>query len=162
MVSLLAEVQALKSELSTLQASESLHNLSLDEHGREQPHPASGSSSRPHNTKIQYFANLLGENFLAWRSQFQVIAKYHRWSDDEAKQLVYAYMKGTALESVMDISLTGPETIRSSLGRLSGSISSGMQFTTSTGTVRLCGADAQQIRAKVARTDEGAVPLGIS
>ena len=46
-----------------------------------------------------------------WRSQFQVIASYHRWSDDEAKQLVYAYMKGTALESVMDIGLTGPETI---------------------------------------------------
>ena len=38
-------------------------------------------------------------------------ATYHRWSDNEAKQLVYAYMKGTALESVMDISLTWPETI---------------------------------------------------
>ena len=95
MASLLGEVQALKSELSTLQASESFH---LDERGREQPHPAPGTSSRPHNTKIQHFANLPGENLLAWRSQFQVIASYHRWSDDEAKQLVYGYMKGTALE----------------------------------------------------------------
>ena len=58
-----------------------------------------------------HFANLPGENFLAWRSQFQVITNYPRWSDEEAKQLAYAYMKGTALESVMDICLTGPETI---------------------------------------------------
>ena len=111
MASLLAEIQTLKSELSTLQASEIFHNLSLDESGRERHHPASGQSSRPHNTKMQYFANLPGENYLAWKSQFQVMASYHRWSDDQGKQLVYAYMKGTALESVMDISLTGPETI---------------------------------------------------
>ena len=108
MESLIAEVRTLKAELSTLQAGDSLHNLSLDERGRERQ---SHSGSRPHNTKIQYFANLPGENFLAWRSQFQVIASYHRWSNDEAKQLVYAYMKGIALESVMDICLTGPETI---------------------------------------------------
>ena len=108
MESLIAEVRTLKAELSTLQAGDSLHNLSLDEPGRERQ---SHSGSRPHKTKIQYFANLPGENFLAWRSQFQVIASYHRWSDDEAKQLVYAYMKGIALESVMDIRLTGPETI---------------------------------------------------
>ena len=108
MASLISEVQALKAELTMLQANESLH---LDERGRERHPLTSGAPSRPHNTKIQYFANLPGENFLAWRSQFQVIASYHRWSDDEAKQLVYAYMKGTALESVMDISLTGPETI---------------------------------------------------
>ena len=109
--SMLAEIQTLKAELSTLQASQSFHNLSLDDPGRERYHPASGQSSRPRNTKIQYFVNLPGENFLAWRSQFQVIASYHRWTDHEAKQLVYAYMKETALESVMDISLTGPETI---------------------------------------------------
>ena len=110
MASLLGEIQTLKAELSTLQASESFNNLSLDEHGWEQIHPASGLSSRPHNTKIQHFTNLPGENFLAWRSQFQVIASYHRWSSNEVKQLVYAYMKGKVLESVMDISLTGPET----------------------------------------------------
>ena len=112
MESLVNKIRTLKAELTALQASESLHNLMLDDCGRERypPHHHS-QSSRPHNTKIQYFANLQGENFLAWRSQFQVIATYHRWSDDEAKQLVYAYMKGTALESVMDISLTGPETI---------------------------------------------------
>ena len=40
-----------------------------------------------------------------------MIADYHRWSDEEAKQLVYAYMKGTALEFIMDIHLTGPEMI---------------------------------------------------
>ena len=54
----------------------------------------------------QYFLNLPGENFLAWWSQFQVIADYYQWTDVEAKQLVYACMKGTDLESVMDITLT--------------------------------------------------------
>ena len=111
MESLIAEVRNLKAELTALQASDSMHNLSLDERGRERHPHHHTQSSRPHNTKVQYFANLPGENFLAWRSQFQVIATYHRWSDDEAKQLVYAYMKGTALESVMEICLTGPETI---------------------------------------------------
>ena len=31
--------------------------------------------------------------------------------------MVYAYMKGTALESVMDISITGPETIEEVLDK---------------------------------------------
>ena len=110
MESLLSEVRSLKAELSELQAQERLQNLSLDKRGRERTHHHL-PSAKLHNTKIQYFANLHGENFLAWRSQFQVITNYHRWSDKEAKQLVYAYMKGTAFESVMDIHLTGPETV---------------------------------------------------
>ena len=77
--------------------------------GRERTRAS--TSSRPHNAKIIHFSNLPGENFLAWRSQFQVITNYHRWTDEEAKQLAYAYMKGTALESLMDVCLTGPETI---------------------------------------------------
>ena len=68
--------------------------------------------SRAYNTKIWYFGNLLGKNFQAWRSQFQVIIKFNRWSNEEAKSMVYTYMKDTALESVMDIDLTGPETIK--------------------------------------------------
>ena len=31
--------------------------------------------------------------------------------DEEANQLVYAYMKGTALEAIMNNRLTGPETV---------------------------------------------------
>ena len=88
------------------------NNLSLDERSRER-YPHHGPSSRPHNTKIQYFANLLGENFLAWRFQFQVIASYLRWSDNEAKQLVYAYMKGTALESVTDTEIRKSSDVNS-------------------------------------------------
>ena len=41
-----------------------------------------------------------------------MIATYHRWTDEEAKHLAYAYMRGLALESVMDISITGPETLK--------------------------------------------------
>ena len=110
MESLMSEIRNLKSELTALQAQEGFQNLSLDERCKERsyhPHP----SSRPHNAKIQHFANLLGENFLAWWSQFQVIADYHWWSDEDAKQLAHAYMKGTALESIMDIRLTRPEMI---------------------------------------------------
>ena len=110
MESLVMEIQNLKAELTALQAQEGFHNLSLDDRGRERSYHHQ-PLSRPHNTKIQYFANLPGENFLAWRSQFQVIADYHRWTETEAKQLVYAYMKGTSLESVMDIRLMGPEAV---------------------------------------------------
>ena len=77
MESLVAEIWNLKAELMALQTQESLQDLSLDERGRERPH-YHHPPSKPHNTKIQYFANLPGENFLAWRSQFQVIADYHR------------------------------------------------------------------------------------
>ena len=107
MESLVSEIQTLRAELTALQSRE----LSLDERGRERSQPMA-QQSRPHNTKIIHFANLPGENFLAWRSQFQVIATYHRWSDEEAKHLAYAYMRGLALESVMDISITGPETLK--------------------------------------------------
>ena len=86
MESLFNEIRTLKAELTALQAGESLHNLSLDDRGRERYPPHYHShSSRLHNTRIQYFANLPGENFLAWRSQFQVITTYHQGSDDEAK-----------------------------------------------------------------------------
>ena len=105
----------MRAELTALQNRDGIQNLSLDERGRERTYRPFQGVPRPHNTKVQYFLNLPGENFLAWRSQFQVIADYHRWSDEEAKQLMYAYMKGTALESVMDIPLTGPETAKDTL-----------------------------------------------
>ena len=108
MESLLSEIRTLKADLTALQAERS-YDLSLDELSRERIRAS--PSSQPHNAKIIHFSNLPGENFLAWRSQFQVIANYHRWTIEEAKQLAYAYMKGTALESVMDVCLTGPETV---------------------------------------------------
>ena len=86
MESLVSEIQTLRAELTALQS----RDLSLDDRGRERPLP---QQSRPHNTKIIHFANLPGENFLAWRSQFQVIATYHRWTDEEAK---HSYMRGLA------------------------------------------------------------------
>ena len=58
--------------------------------------------------KPKYYSDLPGENFLAWRSQFQVIAEYNRWSQDEGKAMAFAYMSGQALESVMDIKLNDP------------------------------------------------------
>ena len=45
MESLIAEVRNLKSELTALQASNSMHNLSLDERGRERHPPHHGQSS---------------------------------------------------------------------------------------------------------------------
>ena len=103
-------MQAIRAELNALQSREGIQNLSLNERGWERTYRPFQGAPRPHNMKVQYFSDLPGKNFLAWRSQFQVIADYHCWSDDEAKQLMYAYMKGTALESVMDVPLTGEET----------------------------------------------------
>ena len=100
----------MRADLTVLQSREGIQNLSLNERGRERTYWPFQGAPRPHNTKVQYFLNLPGENFLGWRSQFQVIADYHRWTDKEAKQLIFAYMKGTVLESMMDIPITGPET----------------------------------------------------
>ena len=67
----------MRAEITALQSWDGIQNLSLDERGRERTYWPFQGAPRPHNTKVQYFSNLSGENFLAWRSQFQVIADYH-------------------------------------------------------------------------------------
>ena len=67
-----------------------------------------GAGPRPHFLKSNKFSNLPGENFLAWRAQFQIIAEYNRWSQDEAKAVAFAHMTGLALESIMDINIKDP------------------------------------------------------
>ena len=92
---------------------------------RGQPPPRDRTSfaypdNRPRTgiTKPRHFSNLPGENFLAWKSQFQVIAEFNRWTPAEAKSMAYAYMSGTALETVMDIDLDVPtEGLTELLGR---------------------------------------------
>ena len=111
MESLMSEIRTLKAELTAMQAHEGMQNLSLDDQDRDRgARPGPLLMSCPHNA-IRYFGNLPSENFLSWRWQFQVITKFNRWNDEEAKAMVYAYMKHTALESVMDVDLMGPETI---------------------------------------------------
>ena len=56
---------SIRAELTALQNGEGIQNLSLDECGRERPHRPFQEAPRPHNTKVQYFSNLPGENFLA-------------------------------------------------------------------------------------------------
>ena len=52
-------MQAIRAELTALQN----WDLSLDEQGRERPYRSFQGAPRPHNTKVQYFLNLPGENF---------------------------------------------------------------------------------------------------
>ena len=109
----MSEIWILRADLTAIQAHEGLQNLLIDECDRERTTRSHLlSMSRPHNAKIRYFGNLTGKNFLAWCSQFQVIAKFIRWSDEEAKSMVYEYMKDTTLESAMDVDLTAPETVK--------------------------------------------------
>ena len=63
---------------------------------------------RPHILKPNKFSHTQGENFLAWRAQFQAIAVYNRWSDDEAKTVALAHMVGLALEAIIDINAKNP------------------------------------------------------
>ena len=94
MESLMSKIRTLKVELTAIQGHEGLQNLSLDKCDWERTTQSHlPSMSRAYNTKIGYFRNLLGENFQAWRSQFQVIIKFNRWSNEEAKSMVYTYMK---------------------------------------------------------------------
>ena len=64
-----------------------------------------GNMTKPHILKPNKFANLPGENFLAWRSQFQIVADYNQWTQEEAKAVAFAHMTGLALESVLDVDL---------------------------------------------------------
>ena len=57
-------------ELTVLQDRDGIQNLSLDDRGRERTYRPFQGALRPHNMKVQYFSNLPGENFMAWRSQF--------------------------------------------------------------------------------------------
>ena len=105
METLKSEIQALKNTLASLQdpdqLSNRLGNLSLDETGAP-------THRQPKTTaaKVQYFSNSPGENFLSWRAQFQVIATLNRWTNSEAKSMAFAYMRGHALDTVLDISIT--------------------------------------------------------
>ena len=72
----------------------------------------SSSSQGPGSTrpklaqlKPKPYANLPGENFLSWRSHFDTVARFNQWTPTEAKAAAYAFMSGTALETVMDIPL---------------------------------------------------------
>ena len=80
--------------------------------------PNGGERYRPHVLKPNKFSNTSGENFLAWRAQFQAIAAYNRWSDDEAKTVALAHMVGLGLEAIIDINVKDPmESLESLLDR---------------------------------------------
>ena len=52
-----------------------------------------------------------GEDFYAWRAQFEALIEHERWPDNLAKQYAYAYMRDTAHDAVQDIPLFGPQNL---------------------------------------------------
>ena len=106
METLVAEIQSLRSTIAHLQSrtndtSRIVQRLSaLDDTNTAQ-------QRRPKVTaaKVQYFSNNPRENFLSWRVQFQVIANLNEWTNAEAKSITFAYMRGHALDTVLDINI---------------------------------------------------------
>ena len=84
----------------------------LQQQRGDQPFPTRSEDGAPRARagiiKPKNFGNLPAENFLAWKTQFQVICSFNRWTQEEAKEAAFAHMVGTALESVMDIDIKGP------------------------------------------------------
>ena len=52
----------------------------------------------------------IGEDFRAWRSQFETLQEHERWSDHTARRYTSACMRGTAHDAIIDIPLTGPSS----------------------------------------------------
>ena len=52
-----------------------------------------------------------GEDFDAWRVQFEALHERQQWPDNLAKQFAFSYMRNSATEAVMDISYHGPESL---------------------------------------------------
>ena len=100
MASITQQLSELQNKVAALQPSETPLPAMSARNGVDRP--------KTSMAKPKYYSDLPGENFLAWRSQFQVISEYNRWSQDEGKAMAFAYMSGQALESVMDIGLTDP------------------------------------------------------
>lgn len=76
-----------------------------------------GRPARTTPAKIGFFRNLPGENFLAWRSQFNIVALLNQWGETEAKFMAYTYMRDCALEAVQDIKLNQPDTLEQLLDK---------------------------------------------
>ena len=51
-----------------------------------------------------------GEDFGAWRAQFEALQEHERWSDRTARRYANACMRDAAHDAVWDITLTGPSS----------------------------------------------------
>ena len=67
---------------------------------RSQYHPEVGGAS-------YYYP---GEDFRAWRAQFEALQEHERWSDRTARRYANACMRGAAHDAVRDITLAGPRS----------------------------------------------------
>ena len=52
-----------------------------------------------------------GEDFRAWRAQFEALQEHERWPDRVARRYASRCMQGTAHDAVRDITLAGPRHI---------------------------------------------------
>ena len=112
MASLSRQIESINATLEAVRSQQGLPALP------EVSRPGGGDRYRPHILKPNKFSNLQGENFLAWRAQFQAIAKYNKWSDAEAKTVALAHMVGLGLEAIIDINVNHPaETLNALLDR---------------------------------------------
>ena len=80
-------------------------SLEMPTADRSRSHPVVGGSS-------YYYP---GEDFRAWRAQFEALKEHERWPDHIARQYACACMRDTAHDAVRDITLTGPRDLNQML-----------------------------------------------
>ena len=59
--------------------------------------------SRPSFRKVPTFSNAKGPDWIVWKRQFAMICKIQEWSQQRAKQELFAAMSGEAARAVQDI-----------------------------------------------------------
>ena len=69
----------------------------------------------PYPAGIRSFDYFPGDDFRAWRHQFEALAERSQWTNAVAKQYAFAYMRDWATQVVMDIPLYGSETMKQML-----------------------------------------------
>ena len=71
--------------------------------------PGAGRSRHhPYLDGASYF--YIGENFRAWRAQFDALHAHERWPDRTARRYANACMRDSAHDAVRDITLAGPRS----------------------------------------------------
>ena len=71
--------------------------------------PGTGRSRRhPDVDGASYY--YIGEDFRAWRAQFDALHEHERWPDRTARRYANACMQDSAHDAVRDITLAGPRT----------------------------------------------------
>ena len=100
---LVGQLQVLHQQLSALQISQPTRSEATMASGAT---AGTSTFARPVGQfKLREYTGTGGENFLAFRARFRKVVHFNGWTEEQAKDALFASMAGTALESILDIDI---------------------------------------------------------